>query len=87
MKITQIHDQLVVVEDKVADAKLVNMALNGFQASWKPFVKGICSRIQEETGMESKANKKGGGENLALFSQTNKGIGKGPNKGIIRVRS
>jgi hypothetical protein len=28
--------------------------------------------------MESKANKKGGDENLALFGQTNKGKGKGP---------
>jgi hypothetical protein len=37
--------------------------------------------IQEETQMESKANKKGGDENLALFGQTNKGKGKGPNKG------
>jgi hypothetical protein len=30
--------------------------------------------------MESKASKKGGDENLALFGQTNKGRGKGPNK-------
>jgi hypothetical protein len=70
------------------------MALNGFPASWEPFVKGICARenlpnferlwddcIQEETQMESKANKKGGDENLALFGQTNKGRGKRPNKG------
>jgi hypothetical protein len=31
--------------------------------------------------MESKANKKGGDENLTLFGQSNKGRGKGPNKG------
>jgi hypothetical protein len=31
--------------------------------------------------MESKANKKGGDENLALFGQSNKGIGKGLSKG------
>jgi hypothetical protein len=36
---------------------------------------------QEETRMESRANKKGGDENLALCGRTNKGRGKGPNKG------
>jgi hypothetical protein len=64
------------------------------QASWEPFVKGICARenlpkferlwddyIQEETRMESKADKKGGDDNLALIGQTKKGRGKGPNKG------
>jgi hypothetical protein len=62
MKITQIRDQLAAVGEKVEDAELVNMALNGFPASWEPFVKGICARenlpdferlwddcIQEET--------------------------------------
>ena len=31
--------------------------------------------------MESKDNKKGGDESLALFGQSNEGRGKGPNKG------
>jgi hypothetical protein len=31
--------------------------------------------------MESKANKKGGDENLTVFAQSNKGRGKGPTKG------
>jgi hypothetical protein len=31
--------------------------------------------------MESKVNKKGDNENLALFGQTNKGRGKGPSNG------
>jgi hypothetical protein len=70
------------------------MALNGFLASWEPFVKGICTWenlldferlwddcIQEETWMESKLDKRDGEENLALFGQSNKGKGKGPNKG------
>jgi hypothetical protein len=69
------------------------MALNGFPASWESFVKGICARenllnierlwdecIQEETRMESKANKKDGDENLTLFGHSNKG--KGPIEGI-----
>jgi hypothetical protein len=73
MKITQIRDQLcTIVGEKVDDAELVNMALNGFPTSWEPFVKGMCAHenlpdfqmlwddcIQEETLMESKANKKG----------------------------
>ena len=67
MKITQIHDQLTIVGEKVEDAELVNVALNGFPASRKPFVKGICTRenlheferlwndcIQEETHLVSK---------------------------------
>jgi hypothetical protein len=58
------------------------MALNGFPTSWEPFVKGICAWenllnferlwddcIQEGTQMESKAGKKDGEENLALFGQ------------------
>ena len=58
------------------------MALIGFSNSWELFVKDICARenlpnferlwdycIQEETQMESKANKNAGDENLALFGQ------------------
>jgi hypothetical protein len=44
MKVTQICDQLAAVGEKVANAELVNMALNGFPSSWEPFVKGICAR-------------------------------------------
>jgi hypothetical protein len=36
MKVTQVRNQLVVVGEKVADEELVNMALNGFLASWEP---------------------------------------------------
>jgi hypothetical protein len=41
MKVTQIRDQLAAGEEKATYAELVNMALNGFPTSWKPFVKGI----------------------------------------------
>ena len=34
MNMTQIRDQLAAVGEKVADAELVNMALNGFSTSW-----------------------------------------------------
>jgi hypothetical protein len=44
MKDTQICDQLVAIREKVVDAKVVNMTLNGFPTSWEPFVKGICAR-------------------------------------------
>jgi hypothetical protein len=94
MKIICVLDHLAVVGEKVADAELVNMALNGFSTSWEPFVKGICTWenlpnfkriwddcLQEETRMESKARKKDCDENLALFGPSNKGKGKGPSKG------
>jgi hypothetical protein len=100
MKITQSRDQLSVVGEKVEDAKLVNMALNRFPASWEPFVRGICARknlpefetlwndcIQEETRMESKVDRKDGEDNLALFDQSNKGKGKGLARVRERVRS
>jgi hypothetical protein len=37
--------------------------------------------------MESKVNKKGGDENLALFGQSNKDKGKGPSKGKGKGKS
>ena len=93
-KVMQICDQLATVGEKIAEIEVVNMALNRFPTSREPFVQGICAPenlpnferlwdncIQEETQMESKAIKKGGDENLALFGQLNKGRGKGPNKG------
>jgi hypothetical protein len=44
MKITQIHDQLATIGEQVEDVELVNMALNGFSASWEPFIKVISAR-------------------------------------------
>ena len=38
------RDQLAAVGEKIEDAELVNIALNGFPASWESFVKGICVR-------------------------------------------
>jgi hypothetical protein len=80
MKVTQVRDLLALVGEKVVDAELLNIALNGFPTSWEPFVKGICVGenlpiferlwdygMQEEARMESKAEKKDGDENLALF--------------------
>jgi hypothetical protein len=91
MRITQTHDQLAAIGEKVDDVELVNVALNGFTKSWEPFVKGVCAQeklpywqrlwddcIQEETREESKSNKQEDGEeNLALVSQAKKSKGKG----------
>jgi hypothetical protein len=41
MKVTYVHDQLVVIGEKVENAYLVNMERNGFPASWEPFLKSI----------------------------------------------
>jgi hypothetical protein len=89
MRITQIRDQLGTVGETVLDAKLVNVALNGFSKSREPFIMGICAReklpkwerlwddcIQEEARKESRSGKQGGGStdaNLALVNKTKKG--------------
>jgi hypothetical protein len=44
MRITQIHDQLVAIGERVDATELVNVALNGFPRSWEPFVQGICAQ-------------------------------------------
>jgi hypothetical protein len=79
MKVMQICDKLAVVREKVVDAELVNMELNGFLASWEPFVNGICAheklpkfeRLWDDYiylgGDSNEVNKKGGDDNLALF--------------------
>ena len=43
-RITQTHDQLASIGEKVVDVELVNVALNGFTKVWEPFFKGICAR-------------------------------------------
>jgi len=43
MRITQIHDKLAAIGDKLDDVDLVSVALNGFLKYWEPFVKGICA--------------------------------------------
>ena len=43
-KVRQICDELVAIGEKVTNVELVNMALNGFLASWESFFKGICAR-------------------------------------------
>jgi hypothetical protein len=44
MRITQTCDQLASIGEKLDEAKLVNVALNGFTKTWEPFVKGICTQ-------------------------------------------
>lgn len=75
------------------DSELVNVTLNGFpmrticqRSAWEhlPKWERLCDDcIQVEACEESKANKKGDGEdNLALVSMARKGKGKG-SKGIF----
>jgi len=67
MKVSQLRDQLVVIEDLVNDKELVTITLNGLPPSWEPFIQGVCDRdkfpkfdklwvdcVQEETGLISK---------------------------------
>jgi hypothetical protein len=75
-----VRDELVSIGEKIEDADLVNMALNGIPKSREPLFKGVCAResipdwqriwddcIQEETREESKGNKQGRSEeNLVL---------------------
>jgi hypothetical protein len=42
--ITQIHDELAVVGEKVEDQELVRTALKGFSKPWDAFVHGIVAR-------------------------------------------
>ena len=42
-KVREICDELVAIGEKVTNVELVNMALNGFLASWDSFFKGICA--------------------------------------------
>jgi hypothetical protein len=44
MRITYICDQLLAVEEIELDAKLMNVALNGFSKAWEPFIMGICAK-------------------------------------------
>jgi len=44
MKISQIKDQLIAINEQIDDSELTTLTLNGFPASWRPFVQGICAR-------------------------------------------
>jgi hypothetical protein len=40
-RLTQIRDELAAVAEKIEDAELVHVALNGFSKSWDVFVRGV----------------------------------------------
>ena len=44
MKISQLRDHLVAIEDPVNDKELVTITLNGLPPSWEPFIQGVCAR-------------------------------------------
>jgi hypothetical protein len=43
IRITQTHDHIEAIGDKVDDVELVNVALDGFTKSREPFFKGVCT--------------------------------------------
>jgi hypothetical protein len=43
-RIQQVHDEIAVIGDDVADIELVRMELKGFSEQWKLFIKGFLSR-------------------------------------------
>lgn len=43
MKISQIKNQLIAINEIIDDSELVTITLNGFPSAWDAFVKGICA--------------------------------------------
>ena len=44
MRVSQIKEQLVVVEEEVENVEVVIATLNGLPGSWDSFMRGMCSR-------------------------------------------
>lgn len=55
MRITQIYEHLAAIGEVVLDVDLVNVALNGFNKAWEPFIMAICAQehlpIEKEFGV------------------------------------
>ena len=43
-RVSQIKEQLVVLEEEVENAKVVIATLNGLPESWDSFIRGMCAR-------------------------------------------
>ena len=43
-RVSQIKEQLAVVEEEVENAEVVITTLNGLPGSWDSFMRGICAR-------------------------------------------
>ena len=92
MKISQIKDQLIAINEQIDDSELTTLTLNGFPASWRPFVQGICARnklpkfdklwvdcAQEEAMLQSLDDPQDE-EDQALTAHSKKGKGKSSHK-------
>ena len=44
MKVSQIKEQLVVVEEEAENAEVVIATLNDLPGSWDSFMRGLCAR-------------------------------------------
>ena len=42
--LSQVRDELIVVDVKVFDGYMVRISLKGFAEEWKPFIKGIAAK-------------------------------------------
>ena len=43
-RVSQVKEQLEVVDEKVDNAEIVMPTLNGLPRSWDSFIQGICAR-------------------------------------------
>ena len=43
MKVFELRDQLVAIDDPVDDKELVTIAINGLPSSCEPFIQGLCA--------------------------------------------
>jgi hypothetical protein len=59
-----VHDQLAAIGEKIEDAELMNVALNGLPKSWEPFSRefalGNISHIGRDFGMIASRKRLGG---------------------------
>src|SRR5229473_1083569 len=86
-RVSQIKEQLEVVDEEVENAKIVMTTLNGLPRSWDSFIQGICARkklvkfsrpweecSQEEARIAAREEKMGS-EDQALTVHSKKGRG------------
>ena len=79
-RVSQIKEQLEVVDEEVENAKIVMTTLNGLPRSWDSFIQGICarkkiikfSRLWEECSQEEAREEKMGNEDQDLIVHSKK---------------
>lgn len=46
MRLSQVKDELATIGVTISDSNMVRISLKGFTEEWKPFIKGIISRLE-----------------------------------------